>query len=532
MRRDASRSASTSSTTSGASGVLARIAFSFGTALLALGLLGVAGAVAASPTYSGASFTCNVSTPCGGITSGFAPGNLAVNEESGDVYVIDTAHDAVVVFNDEGVYQLTIPGSSTTRGSFEFGLVAGHDGVAVDNSGDSHAGQVYVSSEGASGSNSVFAFKEDGSFEWQSNPNGGAADVCGIAVDWSGVPYAIDSGFGVVPISPDDGSVVGDQLYNALTCQTAFDTTGASYGVDYFSGGVNKFPAAASIDPGPATAVAVDRANNELFSAHAGEVKTYDSGGASTGSFGATQLSGGSASGVAINAADFKAYVADAGHGEIHIYSLPEPPKLNVYRGGTGQGTVTSTPAGIDCGVDCEEEFAEGALVTLKAIASTGQVLAGWLGGCKPTTATECEMTMNESREVTAVFIKEGTQGASGSEGPPGNNGVGSQGPAGQNGTKGDAGSTGAQGSPGAQGPAGPPGKVTCKVKGKTKVKVTCTVKQGASASGVNWRLARAGRTFRRGSGSHGHLDIGLLPPGHYRLHVAGRQGSTPIVVD
>ncbi len=34
--------------------------------------------------------------------------------------------------------------------------------------------------------------------------------------------------------------------------------------------------------------------------------------------------------------------------------------KLTVEKSGTGTGTVTSSPAGIDCGGDCEEEYPEG----------------------------------------------------------------------------------------------------------------------------------------------------------------------------
>ena len=42
---------------------------------------------------------------------------------------------------------------------------------------------------------------------------------------------------------------------------------------------------------------------------------------------------------------------------------------LTVLKAGDGGGTVNSTPAGIDCGTDCNEVFAEGTVVTLTAAA-------------------------------------------------------------------------------------------------------------------------------------------------------------------
>jgi len=62
----------------------------------------------------------------------------------------------------------------------------------------------------------------------------------------------------------------------------------------------------------------------------------------------------------------------------------------------------------------------------------------------------------------------------------------------------------------------------------------TCTVKyQGAtvSSSSASWRLARAGRTVRRGTASHGRFVLGRLDSGRYRLHIRGQKGSRLIVI-
>ena len=202
---------------------------------------------------------------------------------------------------------------------------------------------------------------------------------------------------------------------------------------------------------------------------------------------------------------------------------------LSVFKGGNGEGTVTSEPAGINCGAEpCEATFEEGGTIELEASPEPGSVFAGWLG-CHPVAGevSKCTVTLNSPLvDVTAVFVAEGLQG------PPGENGKdGAQGPAGQNGA---AGPQGLGGPPGPQGKQGPPGKVTCKVKqtGK-KVKVTCTVKAGASSSRARWRLMRGGKTYSHGATKSGRLrlDLSNLREGRYVLRVQGQKEGTRIVI-
>ncbi|RPI28606.1 MAG: hypothetical protein EHM61_04525 [Acidobacteria bacterium] len=75
---------------------------------------------------------------------------------------------------------------------------------------------------------------------------------------------------------------------------------------------------------------------------------------------------------------------------------------LTISKAGTGQGTVTSTPAGITCGSDCSESYASGTSVTLTAAAGTGSTFAGWSGACSGTGS--CTVTMDADRAVTATF--------------------------------------------------------------------------------------------------------------------------------
>jgi hypothetical protein len=76
---------------------------------------------------------------------------------------------------------------------------------------------------------------------------------------------------------------------------------------------------------------------------------------------------------------------------------------LTVTKAGTGSGTVTSTPAGISCGSDCTENYADGTTVSLTAAAATGSTFAGWSGGVCSGTST-CSVSMTAARAVTATF--------------------------------------------------------------------------------------------------------------------------------
>jgi len=77
---------------------------------------------------------------------------------------------------------------------------------------------------------------------------------------------------------------------------------------------------------------------------------------------------------------------------------------LSVTKDGAGGGTVTSSPAGINCGATCAASFPTGSSVTLTAAAAVGSVFAGWTGaGCSGTGG--CTVALSAPIVVHATFV-------------------------------------------------------------------------------------------------------------------------------
>jgi len=76
--------------------------------------------------------------------------------------------------------------------------------------------------------------------------------------------------------------------------------------------------------------------------------------------------------------------------------------QLALTLAGTSTGTVTSSPAGIDCKTTCSASFTSGTSVKLTPVPAKGAFFAGWSGACKGGSA--CTVTMNANKSVTAAF--------------------------------------------------------------------------------------------------------------------------------
>lgn len=161
-----------------------------------------------------------------GILSGNNGRSVAVNNSTGEVYVADSGPDVVYVFNSSGALEATWtgggsgPGGGTPNGSFGGGSVY----VAVDQS--TH--RVYVTD---SSHQIVDVFESSGNYLIQrsgnSTPNGSFVNLRGVAVDSSSHLYAIDQEAGVVDVF-QPGPTPEAPITEAATGQTA--TTAVLHG--------------------------------------------------------------------------------------------------------------------------------------------------------------------------------------------------------------------------------------------------------------------------------------------------------------
>jgi hypothetical protein len=369
-------------------------------------MVALAGTAAAAVPVFRSSFTCSVATPCGSVTSMDA-GRLAVNEATGDVYVLDATADAILVFDSDGTYLSQISPSATTSGTFELGEEAD---IAVDNSIGSNAGNIYVNSENASinGNPSTFAFDPTGTFLWEA---GGFTDECGIGVDpANGNLYAMDLNSGFQQLDPADGSAIGSAvvLTGLPACHFEFDSTGALIAAQ-FNGRIDKFNAADGSRilrfPSSDTHVdaAVDRSNDDVYGQTAGHgtEKWVTTGGAAdpASPFGPVGV------GAAINSTNSTVYIS-AGT-EVQIFEPARTFTLTAATDGTGSGSVTADHGAVsDCGHvggTCSDSYPDGDDVTLSPTADAGSAFAGWVG-CDNVAGDLCTVDMNADKNVTATF--------------------------------------------------------------------------------------------------------------------------------
>ena len=267
----------------------------------------------------------------GFITGLTSPEGITVDQETGDIYVIERGEifsngdDQILRFNSSGAGKLFSagPGAGSNRISqpglnyFYFG-----GGIAVDNSpGSPIAGAFYV----RSGFGTVAVYARSGAKLGEIEGFGG---VCGVAVDQSdGTLYVGDGEAGDIrrltpsSLAPpiDNSDYVETRLNTEPTypCHVSADTAGNVYGLDAFSGGslmkwnASDFKAVpdtkAGTPVGPPSALwgATDPENDDLYVSEGGGVARYDSSGALIEKFGEGS---GITSGIAVNGKTGRVY--------------------------------------------------------------------------------------------------------------------------------------------------------------------------------------------------------------------------------
>ncbi|MFZ0478066.1 MAG: Ig-like domain repeat protein [Terriglobales bacterium] len=98
-------------------------------------------------------------------------------------------------------------------------------------------------------------------------------------------------------------------------------------------------------------------------------------------------------------------YGSSDGGGTGTVWGYPISPSASVIIAGNGAGTVTSTPAGINCPGNCRYVSQSGKTVALTAAAEYGSKFGGWSGACSGAGTCSVTLTGTATSSVTANFI-------------------------------------------------------------------------------------------------------------------------------
>jgi hypothetical protein len=326
--------------------------------------------------------------------------SMAVDGESGDIFLLarkytDFPQPVVLsVLNPDGTSILhEITGAGSPAGELFTGQYSAQ--LAIDQS----TGNVYITQFGPkNGTGEIYEFEEDGTFVSAIGPTFGGSlflqesEPSGLAVDNSS--------------TANKGNVyVGSGTSNAVVYEfgplTNLFELSVSKAGSTGSGNVSSSPA--GIDCGSTCSAELEE----------GDVTLTESAGVGSEFAGwsgcDSEEEGGKKCIVTLDEA--KAVTAT-----FNEAVAPNEFPLSVSKAGTGSGTVTSSPAGINCGSTCSAEFEEGEVVSLSTTPASGSTFAGWSGACTGTGA--CEVTITEAASVTATFNLQ-SSGEGGKTNPP-----------------------------------------------------------------------------------------------------------------
>ncbi len=364
-------------------------------------------------------------TKLGEIPSGIsplsAPTGIAINAANHDIWIANNGSGNVVELNPAG-----------TAVEHEVTGVAGHLNIAVDNSTSASAEDLYVpSSEGSVGVNK---YGPTGTLICELNVSCSGTNTTafsepeGVAVDpANGQVYVADTGNGVVDVFSPAGAFINAITGLSRPRDIKVDSLGDVYvavaGLEGVVYGVQKYtpsehPVTASTTWTASTLSAVDNttsiaidSSNDVYVANyngATDIVTkFDPSGNPIAEFdpGTEEILG---YGMAVNDATNQVYLSNLLTNAAVIFGKPGPTQpLTLKKAGAGEGTVTSSPAGINCGPACAEEtheFEEGRTVTLAAAEAPGSHFEGWTGCTAEPNASECEVEIAAAEEVTAKF--------------------------------------------------------------------------------------------------------------------------------
>jgi hypothetical protein len=237
-------------------------------------------------------------------TSFSEPADLAVNQSTGSLYVLDAEggpehNGAVDVMTQTGGFVAQITGAEVPGGSLQLPHV-----IAVDNSVVAN-GQIYVGTESAA----VYVFDATGKYIRTITPEDVPGDQLvprGLAVDGAGNLFVANPPIGVIDEFTATGTFVTAISGSAVQSATRIAVNAADDIYVLSSERVVQLTPTGeevrTVDTGRATAVAVDPVTQNAYVSHAKTVSEYEPDGTFVGRFGPPEI--GFAEGLAVTEAE------------------------------------------------------------------------------------------------------------------------------------------------------------------------------------------------------------------------------------
>jgi phosphodiesterase/alkaline phosphatase D-like protein len=245
------------------------------------------------------------------------PAGVAVDDSSGDVYVVDQGNNRVEKFDAEGNYLAQFTGAETPAGSFSEPY-----SVAVDNTSGPAKGDVYVTDVGH---NVIDVFGSTGKYLSQivGAPSSFAGKLSGVAVDASGNVWAYENTGNVDEFS-DTGSFTSQfNTGRGTTPGFAVDASSNVY-LLFGCGCVGKYSKGAQLAEWGegGVALAVNETTNNVFVDKSSSIEEFGAFGEPYGTPAQTFGSGGisSSKGVAVNGANGAVYASESEANAVAIF--------------------------------------------------------------------------------------------------------------------------------------------------------------------------------------------------------------------
>lgn len=300
------------------------------------------------------------------------PQAVAVDQATGDIYVIDVGTETVSRFGSDllpkdfsalgtnvldgaGAGDCAITPAScdqTPENGFLFDQPDAAQ-VAIDSSGGPADGDIYVTD---SLHDKVDVFAPSGAYLGQltGTSSGPFGESCGVAVDSGGSVYVGDFFSGVHKFVPSANPVTdadfSADIATANPCDVATGSAGSVF-ANHYHGAVTKFDALGQalyvVTDGPVSNLAVDPATDHMYGITAGAVAEYDASGPLSASlvttFGSPQV--GNPSGIAVASSSGRIYVADNARGVVAVFGTAT---LDVRTGDASDvGSTSATVSGV-----------------------------------------------------------------------------------------------------------------------------------------------------------------------------------------